>query len=161
MINADEFRAVMRTWAASVSVLTSSYNGDAHGMTVTSFTSISAEPPLVSVSLAKSTRTLERIIKSGIFGVTILSTDQQWIAERFAGKDVGLLNRFDNIDTFSLRSEAPLIKNGLAFFDCSLVHQYEMDKSILLIAQVVAVKNGRSAEPLIYTDRKYGTVDIR
>jgi flavin reductase (DIM6/NTAB) family NADH-FMN oxidoreductase RutF len=161
MISADEFRAVMRIWAASVSVLTSSYNGDAHGMTVTSFTSISAAPPLVSVSLAKSTRTLDRIIKSGIFGVTILSTDQQWIAERFAGQDVGLLNRFDNVDTFTLRSEAPLIKNGLAFFDCSVVHQYEMDQSILLIAQVDAAKHGEIAEPLIYTDRKYGTVDIR
>ena len=160
MISADEFRAVMRHWTASVAILTSSDRGDTHGMTITSFTSISVEPALVSVSVSKSTRTLERIDKSGWFGVTILSEDQQWIAERFAGKDAGLLNRFDNIDTFTLRSEAPLINNGLAFFDCSVIYRYEMEHSILLIARVEAVEHGKSAEPLIYTDRQYGTVDI-
>ena len=160
MISADEFRAVMRHWAASVAILTSSDDGDAHGMTVTSFTSISAEPALVSVSVSKATRTLERIKNSGVFGVTILSTDQQWIAERFAGKDDGLLNRFDNIDTFTLQSEAPLIKNGLAYFDCTVVYQYEMEHSILLVARVEAVEHGKVAEPLIYTDRQYGTVEI-
>ena len=160
MISADEFRAVMRHWSAGVAILTASDHGDSHGMTVTSFTSISAQPALVSVSVAKTTRTLERIEKSGAFGVTILSKGQQWIAERFAGKDAGLLNRFDNIDTFTIQSESPLINNGIAFFDCSVIYQYEMDQSILFIARVEAVKHGKPAEPLIYTDRQYGTVEI-
>jgi flavin reductase (DIM6/NTAB) family NADH-FMN oxidoreductase RutF len=161
MISADEFRAIMRHWSAGVAILTSSDHGDSHGMTVTSFTSISAEPPLVSVSVAKSTRTIQRINQSGAFGVTILSKDQQWIAERFAGKDAGLLNRFDNIDTFTLTSGAPLISDGMAFFDCAVIYQYEMDHSILFIAQVNAVKHGEEKKPLIYLNRQYGTIDIK
>ena len=161
MISADEFRAVMRNWSAGVAILTSSDQGDSHGMTVTSFTSLSADPALVSVSVAKTTRTLQRINKSGSFGVTILSKEQQWIAERFAGNEAGLLNRFDNIDTFTLFSGAPLIKNGLAYFDCSVIYRYEMEHSVLFIGQVEAVEHGIENEPLIYLNRQYGTIDLR
>ncbi|MBI9048493.1 MAG: flavin reductase [Anaerolineaceae bacterium] len=159
MINADEFRAVMRHWTAGVAIVTSIYEGSPHGMTVTSFTSISANPAMVSVSLAKSTRTLQRILDSGIFAVTILSDDQQWISERFAGKRAAISSRFEDVQTFSMGSGAPLIVDGLAYFECSVVHRYEMAESVLLVAEVLDIKHG-TGDPLVYTDRKYGRVKL-
>jgi len=65
-IDSNEFRQVMQKWATGVAVVTASHNGVEHGKTVSSLTSLSAEPPLVSVSLNKSSHTLGLVINSGL-----------------------------------------------------------------------------------------------
>lgn len=158
MNSADDFRAAMRNWTSGVAIATSIVNGSAHGMTISSFTSVSAEPPMVTVSLAKHTRTLERVLESGVLGISVLSLDQQWMAERFAGKEGNLPDQFAGIKTFTLQSDVPMIDGGLAYFDCKLAHQYDMPSSILLVLTVLEIQIGHSQTALIYGDRKYGTV---
>ena len=158
MNSADDFRAAMRNWTSGVAIATSIAHGSAHGMTVSSFTSVSAEPAMVTVSLAKHTRTLERVLQSGILGISVLSLNQQWIAERFAGKDDGMTNRFEGIQTFTLQSGVPLIEGGLAYFDCKVTHCYDMPSSSLLVLTVLEIQMGQHHQALIYADRKYGMV---
>ena len=70
------FRNALRQWATGITIVTSAYQGLQRGMTVSSFLSISLSPPLLLVSLQKSSRTFEIILKSQDFGVNILSQDQ-------------------------------------------------------------------------------------
>lgn len=151
----NHFRSAMRFWTTGVSIVTTRYENRLHGMTVSSFTSISAEPPQVLVSLAKSSLTHEMVRKSGIIGITILSDQQQPIAECFAGQECQEDQRFEGVDIFTLTSGAPLLTGGLAYFDCRVGASYEAGTNTIFIGEVLAVGDGSPGEPLLYHDRSY------
>jgi flavin reductase (DIM6/NTAB) family NADH-FMN oxidoreductase RutF len=150
-------RESMRRWATGVAVVTSRYREDEHGMTVNSFTSISLDPPLVLVALDRSSRTCAMVSQSGVFGVTILASDQQDIAERFAGQDGSSQNRFAGIDTQRLVSGVPFIAGGLAYLDCRVSESYQIATHRLLIGHVVDIRinSEPSGEPLLYLNQSY------
>ena len=83
-LSEKQIREVMRNWATGVTVVTSNHSNQNHGMTVSSFSSISLEPPLVMIALERSTRTRQLVIDSKAFGITILSEKQQEISNQFA-----------------------------------------------------------------------------
>ncbi len=160
MNQSEEFRSAMRKWTTGVAIATCIADSAPHGMTVNSFTSVSVDPPMVTVTMAKATRTLQKTLASGHFGITILSLNQKLIADRFAGKEEDHLNRFEGLATFTMLSEVPFIQGGLAFFDCTVEHTFEMAQSVLLLGRVVAVREGNVAEHLVYTNRRYGGVKL-
>jgi flavin reductase (DIM6/NTAB) family NADH-FMN oxidoreductase RutF len=154
-VDPQTLRNVMRHWATGVTVVSSTYEHIRHGMTVSSFTSVALDPPLVLVSLSQDTRTHGLIQKSGIFGVTILRQDQQVISERFAGRTADDGDRFHGLQVSILSTGAPFLANGLAFFDCKVVTAYPTGSHTLFIGRVVAVYNALEGTPLIYYDRAY------
>lgn len=157
-VQADELRNAMRFWASGVTVVSVQHNGVQHGMTVSSFTSLSLEPPLVMVSLRSETRTREMIAHARTFGVTVLSAEQQEISNRFAGRVPESANRFDGLETFTLESGAPFLRGGLVFFDCRVVATYQAGTHHVLIAHVLAVQTDATRQPLLYFNRDYRRV---
>jgi flavin reductase (DIM6/NTAB) family NADH-FMN oxidoreductase RutF len=156
MLNLSEnLRQVMRHWTAGVTIVSSKYADSIHGMTVNSFTSISLDPPIVSVTLANSTRTLEMVKKSGIFTVSILSENQAALSDRFAGKISEEGNRFSGVEIFTMKSGAPLISNSLAYLDCNVMSTHELPNSTLILGAVIAAKTDGTGLPLIYMNRTY------
>jgi len=154
-IESEQLRLAMRQWATGVTVVTSELNGFRHGMTVSSFTSVSLSPPMVLVSIERSVRTHQLVSESGIFGVSILAEGFQEISDRFAGRDTEVENRFDGLETFTLETGAPLLTVGLANFDCRVISQHLAGNHTLFIGQVVAVRRRAVGNPLIYYDRHY------
>src|SRR6266498_3878024 len=98
-LDSEKLRHAMRAWTTGVAIVTSTYEGQQYGMTVNSFTSISLEPPLVSVTLKQLTHTHDLVVQSGMFAVTILTKEQKELSERFAGKLPNITNRFDGVQT--------------------------------------------------------------
>ena len=154
-LDPEKLRAAMRDWSAGVTVVTAVYESNISGATVNSFTSISLEPALVTITLQKSARTHDLISKSGAFGVTILSAEQSNISDLFAGKMTGVENRFDGLQTQALVTGSPLIVGGLAWLDCRVVETFDTGNSTLFIAEVLAAQSTGSGQPLIYHNRKY------
>ncbi len=154
-VPAESLRQAMRQWTTGVTVVTSRFGGLRHGMTVNSFTSLSLDPPLVSVTLALETRTQRLVEQSGIFGVTILKEDQAEISDRFAGRIPEGNDRFAGFEVFELVSGVPFIQGGLAFLDCKVIHAYAMRSSKQYIGEVVAVQIARDGHPLVYHKRVY------
>ena len=113
-LNPEQLRAAMRAWSAGVTVVTVVHDGNRHGMTVNSFTSISLDPALITISLQASTRTHELVSKAGTFGLTILSSEQADIADRFASRIPDMQDRFAGVKTGALLTGSPLIVGGLA-----------------------------------------------
>ena len=144
----------MRAWTSGVAVVTAAHNNEQHGMTVSSFASISLDPPLLIVALQKTTRTSEFVSQAQAFGVTILSMDQEEISERFAGRGDDSKNRLEGIETETLDTGAPFIKGGLAYFDCRLRQTLEAGTSTIFIGEVVSVRQFEG-QPLVYHDRQY------
>lgn len=124
-------------------------------MTVNSFTSISLEPPLVSLALKKLTHTHELVEKSGEFAATILSSSQKELSERFAGKFPEITDRFEGVPTETLLLDIPLLKGGIAYFNCRVIQSIPVGENTLFVAEVVAVRGEGEGDPLVYHNRVY------
>ena len=145
----------MRAWTSGVTVVTAAHNGELHGMTVSSFTSVSLEPPLIIISLQDSTRTRELVYHAQAFGVTILGDGQQEISDRFAGRGDESQKRFKGVEIETLETGAPLIKGGLASFDCRVRQSVDVGPNTLFVGEVVAMSGSGEGSPLVYHNRKY------
>lgn len=149
------FRQTMRLWATGVTIVTSGDDANRHGMTVSSFTSVSVTPPVVCVSINTQARTHQLIASTGNFGVTILAEDQGSLSDCFAGRVADEGDRFYGVDTFKLETGTPLLEGGLAWFDCKVVGKLEFGGNTVFFGEVVAVKSNDSVKPLLYANRAY------
>jgi flavin reductase (DIM6/NTAB) family NADH-FMN oxidoreductase RutF len=150
----EQVRHAMRAWTSGVTIVTAAHKNEQHGMTVSSFASISLDPPLLMVALQKTTRTSRLISRAKSFGVTILSMGQKEISERFAGRSEDSNDRLEGIETETLITGAPFIKGGLAYFDCRVHQAIDTGTSILFIGEVAAAKQFEG-QPLVYHNRQY------
>ncbi len=149
----------MRSWATGVAIVSTTYEGTQHGMTINSFTSISLDPPRLLISLEKETRTHRLLTRSELFCVTLLAEDQQYISERFSGGLDDKQDRFDGLKLSSSPNGNPIIDGGLAYFDCRVFNAQDVGSHTLFIGEILALgePNGRGPNlaPLLYFDRKY------
>lgn len=154
-IEPELLRRGMRQWASGVTVVTSVFQGERHGMTVSSFTSISLTPPLVLISVEKGRRTHTIIKNSGIYGVTLLCVEQQEISDRFAGRIPDHQDRFEGLSTYTLRTGVSFLSGGLAGMDCKVVGAFDVGDHTLFIGEVLDIFIDSGHRPLIYFNRDY------
>lgn len=154
----DGLRDTLRFWTTGVTIVAATQNGSHHGMTVNSFTSLSLDPPLVSISLEKITRTHAFVDAAGTFSVTILRQGQQAISDRFAGRETDANDRFDGLETFTLETGSPILSSGLAYFDCEVTEKHDAGTHTVFIGHVLACgqqAENTGEEPLVYFNRGY------
>ena len=154
-LDPEQLRHAMRAWTTGVAVVTAQHDGQRYGMTVNSFTSISLDPPLVSVALKNMTRTYDLVSKSNQFSVTILASHQRELSERFAGKFPHIHDRFDGVETETLILPAPLIKGGIAHFNCRVKDAFLVGENTLFVAEVIAARGEGEGDALAYHNRVY------
>ena len=154
-LDPEQLRAAMRAWTSGVTIIAAARGSEQHGMTVSSFTSVSLDPPLIIISLQDSTRTRELVYHAQAFGVTILAEDQQSISDRFAGRGPGSEDRMAGVETETLVTGSPLIKGGLVSLDCRVKQSIDVGPNTLFVGEVVAMSGNGTGKPLVYHDRKY------
>lgn len=155
-VEADLLRQAMRFWVTGVTVVTAAHQSVQHGMTVSSFTSLSLTPAQVLVSLAQNTRTHDLVARSHFFGISILAINQQDVSDRFAGRIADEQNRLAGLETFTLSSGAPMITGGLAHLDCRVVTTLGSGTHTIFIGEVLAARNNvEDGDPLVYFNRAY------
>ena len=149
----------MRRWASGIGIAATKHMGSQYGLTVSSFTSISVDPPVVLISVHKDSQAHDPILNAGHFGVTLLAADQRELSDRFAGRTVPEAERFDGLETFSLETGSPLISGGIAVFDCELIGTFETTSTTVMFGEVLAAQvNGKPLEelrPLLYYLQDY------
>jgi flavin reductase (DIM6/NTAB) family NADH-FMN oxidoreductase RutF len=155
VLDPEQLRQSMRAWTSGVTIVTASHAGEQHGMTVSSFTSVALEPPIIIISLQTASRTHLLVTQANAFAVTILSEDQQEISNRFAGRIADTEDRLAGLETETLVTGAPLIKGGLAYLDCTVMQSISIGTNTLFLAEVVAARGNGEGRPLVYHDRKY------
>ena len=155
-INPEQLKGAMRAWITGVAIVTGIHNNHMHGMTANSFNSIALVPPTVLVALRRQTRTQKLVQSGGVFAVSILSRAQLDLAQRFAGQVDLNQARFDGVETFAMITGAPLIKGAIAFFDCLVVHTFDVGGTSVFLGEVLAAKNLRGdQDPLLYFNREW------
>ena len=80
------FKRTLGQWASGVTVITTARDGDPHGMTASSFSSLSLEPPLVLVSIDQRARLHQLLPHTGRYGVNVLAKGQDALSTHFAGR---------------------------------------------------------------------------
>jgi len=154
-LDPEQLRHAMRAWTTGVAVVTAIHEGQQYGMTVNSFASVSLEPPLISVSLRQLTHTHELVEKSGEFAVTILASNQGELSDRFAGKITDITDRFEGVETKKLLIDAPILKGGIAYFNCRVKNSIPIGENTLFFAEVIAASGEGESDPLVYHNRVY------
>jgi len=154
-LDSEQLRRAMRAWSSGVTIVTASYAGEQHGMTVSSFTSVALDPPMIIISLQTDSRTQALVSQADAFAVTILAEAQQEVSDRFAGRIPDAEDRMSDLETEILVTGAPFIKGGLAYLDCRVTQSIPVGANTLFLAEVVAARGNGEDLPLVYHDRKY------
>jgi flavin reductase (DIM6/NTAB) family NADH-FMN oxidoreductase RutF len=126
-------------------------DGTPHGLTVSSFTSVSVEPPLVLVCIDYSCAFLPHFRAATKFAINVLSEAQRDISVAFAEKPEG---RFDGLDWYSNVTGAPLLRDCLATLECRVSSIVEAGDHAIFLGEVVYAES-RAGKPLLYFDRDY------
>ncbi len=162
-VDAESLKKSMRHWASGVTVVTSSDGEERVGVTASSFTSISVDPPLILLSLQSFTPTLKMIEKTGIFAVSILTTKQANLSIQFAGF-ASLPEGADKFYEVNLKTAitgAPIIAEAGSWMDCKLAAVYEAGLSRIVVGEVMATGQGEDLLPLVYLNRSYYDLTMR
>jgi flavin reductase (DIM6/NTAB) family NADH-FMN oxidoreductase RutF len=155
----DLFKAAMRNLAGGVSVISAGRGEARSGLTATSVSSLSLEPPSLLVCLRRASATLATITAHRAFGVNMLSADHRHLAERFAGQaGISGAARFRDADWLTLSTGAPLLAGALAAVDCTLERLVEWSSHAIVIGRVRAIQMSGGAGPLVYWQGHYGQI---
>ena len=159
-VSSGDFRSAMRRLAGGVSVITAGRGRDISGMTVTSVSSLSVDPPALIVSINREASSWPLVKRYGFFGVNILTSDQIDIAERFTGKD-GLkgADRFAGADWTTRTSGVPLLVGALAAIDCEVEDVVERHSHAIVIGRVLDVAVSARSAALAYWQGRYVAID--
>ncbi|MGB0102216.1 MAG: flavin reductase [Nocardioides sp.] len=156
MVDPATFRSVLAQWPSGVTVVTTLVDGVRHGMTASSFSSVSLDPPLVSVCLDRGLYSHELIASSGVFGVNVLAKDQAEVARRFAGMVPEVADRFAGESWTAAHTGAPLLDSSLGWLDCRVVHEYPGGDHTIFVGEVVAGHSAPRTAPLLFHSRSWG-----
>jgi flavin reductase (DIM6/NTAB) family NADH-FMN oxidoreductase RutF len=159
-VSSDDFRGAMRHLAGGVSVITVGRAKDITGMTVTSVSSLSVDPPTLIVSINRESSSWPLLKHHGFFGVNILTADQIDIAERFTGKG-GLKGaaRFAGAQWITRVSGVPLLVGALAAIDCEVEDIVERHSHAIVIGRVLDIEASTRTAALAYWQGQYVAID--
>ncbi|KUM84885.1 MULTISPECIES: flavin reductase family protein [Streptomyces] len=147
------FRDAMAQVVTPVTVVTGIQEGVPHGTTVSAFTSLSLSPPMVLVSLDRTSELLSIVGRSGRFGVNVLGSAHSDVALRFARK--GGAAKF--ADTrWLLDHRLPRLPNALGWLACEIEQMVDGGDHVVLLGKVLHTDQ-HDGSPLTYHARTFGT----
>lgn len=153
-----QFRDALGLFPTGVAVITAcGEDGRPVGVTVNSFTSVSLDPPLVLVSLARSLRSLEAFRRAPGYAINLLRHDQQHLSSGFARSES---DKWQGVDWRPGAGDVPIIEPHLAVFECAPHAQYDGGDHLLLVGRVLRLTAPAEAEaqPLVFFRGQYRAV---
>ena len=151
-LDPDTFRRACAQFATGISIATvRAQDGTPHGLTVSSFTSVSINPPLILICIDYGCPFLTHFRLSTHFAVNILSEEQRHLSVVFAEKPEG---RFEGVDWSPGRTGAPLMSGCLATLECRVTSIIEAGDHAIFLAEAEHASS-RDGKPLLYFNRDY------
>lgn len=143
------FRGSLGRFATGVAIVTFDGVTKRHGITVNSFTSVSMDPPLVLVSIARAAKAHDELAGRP-FSVNILGAEQRQLAMHFAGRP-------GPEPLWAEGETAPRLSNVLAYFECKPWAAYDGGDHTLYIGEVVDF-NYRNGDALAFANGTFTTI---
>lgn len=151
------FRALMRRYPATVTVVTGQHDGVDHGMTVTAVTSVSMSPPSLLICLNNRTYLHEMLTHQPMFAVNVLAHGQSDLSDAFSGK-LSPQDRFGRHQWIRHQSGVLTLIDAHATVVCRRVGAMPYGTHTLFIGQVADAMVQCETQPLLYEDARYCSV---
>jgi flavin reductase (DIM6/NTAB) family NADH-FMN oxidoreductase RutF len=152
-VSQEDFRKVMGRFATGVTVVTTCDGEHRLGITVNAFSSVSLDPPLILVSIEKTSYLHQMILRNGYFAVNILSEDQRDLSVCFAGHSKARRN-FCDAASHTAVTGAPVLDDSLGWIDCRVENIFPGGDHSIIVGRVVAL-GASEGRPLLYQRGKY------
>ena len=150
-MGATEYRRTLGRFSTGVTIVTYQTDDGPRGATVNSFSSVSIDPPLVLVCLAR-----RALICNGLenrpFAVNVLRSDQMDVAYQFAGR--ATRGRTIQWEIAELGNGVPTVADSVARFVCQPWRRYDGGDHVLQLGEVVGAE-ARTGEPLLFSDGRF------
>ena len=154
LVDPATMRQTMGRFATGVAVITTFADGEPHGMTVNSLTSVSLEPPLLLVCFNEDARSAEAVTAAGRFVVNVLSQRQQAVALRFARPGE---NHFAGLEPAYGEHAVPVVPNALAHLECDVERVIAAGDHVIVLGAVLEVC-AREGDPLGFYRGRFSDV---
>lgn len=158
-ITSDQFKSLMASFAAGVTVVTTrDPAGALWGLTATAFSSLSLDPPLCLVCIDRRTASHRPLVDSRRFAVNVLTDQQQDVSNHFASR---LPDKFTGVSWQpGPATEVPVLTDALAWMECALDAIHEGGDHDIFVGRIVSA-HVREGRPLVYWRGSYGDVTPR
>jgi flavin reductase (DIM6/NTAB) family NADH-FMN oxidoreductase RutF len=150
-----KLRDALGLFATGVAVVTTTTaEGERIGATVSSFSSVSLEPPLVLFSMARQSRAFAAWIAAHQFAVNVLAQDQQTLSKKFSQ---AMSDKWDGVECLSGSGGAPLLADSLASFECERYAHYDGGDHLIIVGRVMGlqIKARAGVSPLVFFRSRY------
>jgi flavin reductase (DIM6/NTAB) family NADH-FMN oxidoreductase RutF len=152
-------KQAMRVYPQGVTVATTIGPAGPTGLTVSSFTSVSLEPPLVLISIAKGSAMHDLFSDAKVYAINFLADDQKSVSDRFAGR-TSAKDRFEGLRFTNGATGSPIIEGARVAIECRSWQVYEGGDHSILVGEVVSAKTFNSKRPLVYYSQQYTTTEL-
>ena len=152
-VSSEEFRRALGRWSTGVTIATAVDDAGApHGLTVSSFTSVSLEPPLILICLGHRVTVIDVFRKAKYFGINVLGSHQQELSDRFARKGQ---DRFGGLTwNAGEKTGVPLLPGSLVEMECQVHERFTSGDHDIFVGEMVSTIVGEG-DPLIYSCGRY------
>ncbi len=157
--DAEAFARAVGRFAAGVTVVTARTSLGLRGITASSFTFLSLDPPLVLVCLLASSSFVPLLDEAGAFAVNVLAEDDEFLADRFANRAPLVSTTFSGVPYRTAATGAPLLRAAIAWFDCHLHASYDGGDHRIYLGHVRAFAEGEG-QPLLYYRSRYARLTL-
>ena len=146
-------RDAFGVFPSGVVAVAAEVDGVVTGLAASSFTSVSIEPPLVSFSIARTSKTWPDLRRSGHLGVTILAEHHDQVCRQLAGP---VESRFDGVALTRSEDGAVTLDDGIAQFDCTIYSEVEAGDHVIVLLELHAVAHAAVGQPLVFHRSGFG-----
>ncbi len=156
-VSEREFRDALARWASGVTVVTARHEGEPIGMTAASFSSLSLDPPLILICVARSAYSHDGLVGAAGFAVHVLGGEQQEMSSLFSKPGADKFAAYaDDRGPF----DVPLLPFGVARLVCERHALLDGGDHTILVGRVVSAELA-GTDPLLYCNRAYGRLETR
>ena len=145
-------RDALGCFATGVTVVTCLNDGVPAGLTVNSFTSVSLDPPLLLVCIAKEAASAAALTQASHFAINVLQTGQKPDSIRFSTRDE---DRFGTTRWACGEAGAPILEESLGVFECERYAVYDGGDHQIMVGKVIKASFDARLDPLLYFRGKY------
>ena len=154
----QELRKGFASFATGVTVITCvDEDLNPHGITISSFNTVSLEPPLILWSLKKHSRLMPWVEVGKKYLIHVLERTQEDLAMHFATVKI---NQFERIDHSLSPSGLTEIHHCVAYYECETISVHVGGDHNIIVAKVISLKNHPEKEPLIFARSKFVGLDF-
>ncbi|MNO81795.1 p-hydroxyphenylacetate 3-hydroxylase, reductase component [compost metagenome] len=154
--DASQFRAALGQFPTGVAVITAQDSESRPlGITMSSFNSVSINPPLVLFSLDRRALSLESMQGASHYAVNVLSKEQVELSNKFSR---AMQDKWENVDFETRGTGTPLLTGALAHFECKPYAHYDGGDHVIFVGEVVNFTSSNHSAPLVFCRGRYAEI---